>query len=273
MGGPVAFGWRESGKISCHETCTGSIGLLNHPSFYQPGSKFFRRYAGSIAKKPPIPLAPSGYGLVFADFDSRRVFSLQNYSSPSRIHLLSAALDLDGGVIYDPPSYRETGKLSCLSEALRLGISPGAHGYDSASDSFRLFSWAEIGLDLSAGFDSSAVESMLGRVQAALRDPDPARQSLASLSAVIAPPGWSYLEIPESSPRPYQSLIAAMDQAGIPFSRSDAAAWDSFCLDAGDDSGDAPETPGSWLLSDLEARRIESCSRRASPRRKSSPGL
>lgn len=265
MGGYVAIGWRKNGKISCHEVHTGAIHLLNHPSFYRDDPTFWANHVERvILERQDIPLAPSDYGLVFADFDSRSVFSRQNYSSPSRIHLLGAEMDRNGGVLYVDERSREAGKLACLQEALRSGWSPGAHGRDIVADSFRLFPREELGVSID---DPKSLDALLDRVSLGLRG----EAWLCSLSAVLEPPGWTFLEIADQTPRPYETLLLAMDEAGIPFTREEALAWNAFCSEHHDEDSDLPpEAPGNILLARMEASRIAASIPEAKPRRKPS---
>lgn len=251
MGGPVAIGWRENGKTSVFDAYTGSISLLNHPKFYSRDPEHWARHIDWLLAEEPLPLAPMGYGLVFADFDSKSVFSCQNYSSPSRLHLLGAEMDRSGHVLYSDPIQREAGKYACLLAALRSGISPGAESYDRQSDAMVLRPWRDLGVDPD---EEASLGALLDRISSTMQSRPKTSMSLAGLSAVLAPPGWRFLEIDPAEPSAYTRLAEGMLEAGLEFSASDAAAWNEFCADRSEEN--PSERPGDAILSLLESRAL-----------------
>lgn len=246
MGGSVFIGTRRNGKISAYDAHTSQIHsfvdtrvLAEDP---QALEKLFKSAEPDLNEAGEV--APYSYGLVFVDFDTKHIWSRQDYTSVNRFSAMGMSLELRNNSRPGqsaPKNYFSD--LQNLRHALENGYSVKAF---AIGDQYEELDLLKMGLDT---FD---------KIKAQLADRSSELYEL-SPDFIIEVPGWTYREFNDDAD--FLAIAEEMAEAGIlSGTLAEGDSWDSHCADFDEDEETPLEKPSRVIASVLARREARAIS-------------
>lgn len=218
MGGPVKIAVSDdNGKVSASVVYTSCIcGFFDDVRFIHQDIFHSRRYLIDARYDNDETLSPYGYGLVFADAKTKKIHSMQGYTSVGEFSSVGCALSADGVVLTDDPSSLDHNRFFRLHSAGYIKCIRDPYGDSPDIDISKMNSD-----DALAVFIKQHTESKFG------------------VSAKVEY-GYEYISYDESLAGS-RAMYRALKADGVKFTAEDnvqwAATWDEMAENEEDDTG------------------------------------